>query len=250
MCTGGGGCGGHPGKPSRADAVAAIDRSFEFLGLPGSAGRFADVCDLKSRALQAIEKSDRARALGFADATADEHRAEALRYRALATRGLRSLRAVVAERINSAEWPDFVERLPASLPPGQEQPDLPAMMDDLLAESRRQLLDSALPAGDAAEVQAVVERAASTGRDGLSATMTLLVESLANLEEVLQRDTFGREPASPSTAEYIACTLAATVFLIGATVACGYIPFCWCCLFPVFLAVFRAWIDGCQRIPQ
>ncbi len=227
-----------------------MDRSFEFFGLPGSVRRFADLCELKRRAVQAAEKAGRARELGSPEGAVDEIRSEAVRYRDMAVRGLRSLRTTLAARTESAEWAGFVDGLPASLPAGQEQPDLGAQMNDLLGEARRQLVEAPIPAGDAAETFDVVRRVAGTGRDGLNAVMGLLIEALAGLEEVLQRDSFGREPASPSTAEYIACTLAATAFLVAAGIGCSYIPWCWCCIFPLLLLAFYVWIQGCESIPR
>jgi hypothetical protein len=124
------------------------------------------------------------------------------------------------------------------------------MMDELVAEARKQLLDSDMLAGDASELFEVVQTAAGVGRDGLTPAMENVARSLAQYEEVLLRDTFGREPASPSTAEYIACTLAATAFLIASGIGCSYIPFCWCCIFPFLLLAFYAWIRGCESIPR
>lgn len=253
MSSGGCGCGGSLGRDGpglRAEAIAAMDRSFKFLGMPGSVSRFSQLCELKALAVRTAEKADRARVLGFPEAVVEQCRADAVRYRDLTVRGLRSLRATVSERLSSRDWQEFAAKLPESLPPGQEVINPRAQMDDLLAEARRQLLDSPLPAGDAGETFETVQRAIEAGRDGLTTALALVVEALAGLEEVLERDTFGREAASPSTAEYIACTLAATAFLIASGIGCSYIPFCWCCIFPLLLLAFLAWINGCESIAR
>jgi hypothetical protein len=232
---------------SPRDIVEAMDRSYEFLGIPGVARRYQDVCLVKGKAIQAIERSDRARALGFDAALAEGFQSQAIRYRTAAVRSMRSLRIMIDDRLQQPEWREFLGGLQLQAEVGGDPSQL---MDELLTEARDQLLASELPPADAAEVYEVVQSGAEIGRSGLEPALQALSRSLADFEEVLQRDTFGREQASPSTAEYIACTVAAVAAFIAAGVGCSYIPFCWCCIFPLLLLGFLAWIAACEGISR
>jgi len=127
---------------------------------------------------------------------------------------------------------------------------LAEQLDDVRMEIRDQILESDLNAADALEQFELCSRVVERGKQGILPAFQQVVESLDSAVEVLERETFGREPASPSTAAFVACTLAATTVLIAALVVCFYIPFCWCCYSPIAVAIYVAAIDRCRKIPH
>jgi len=228
-----------------ADVRGAMRDALGTLELPAYFDRLVTVQRAAGKAVYLVESADRAQALGFNDLVA-QRREAAERARRVALRSYEALHAYVADRRGSEEWQDLVRQLEASVHPTPPTD----LLDDLLGEVRAHLLDSELKAASAGEQLELWTRMIARGKQGLIACVDQVMESLDQASEILSRETFGREPASPDDAGYIACTAAAVAALIAATTACGYIPFCWCCLFGVLFAGFIWWIGQCNKIPH
>src|SRR5262249_38097281 len=124
------------------------------------------------------------------------------------------------------------------------------ILDDALAERRAQLLESDMTAQRAREAFDLSSRMIDRGKQGIMACTEQVIESIDYAVEVLSRDTFGRDPASPDLAGYIACTGLATAAFIAAMTGCFWIPFCWSCAAPGIGFVYAGAIALCERIPR
>jgi hypothetical protein len=215
------------------------------LELPAYFDRLVAAQRTAGKAIHLAESADRAQVLGFGDLVA-QRRDAAERARRMAIRGYSALREYVHERRSSDDWQNRVGQLEAR----EHRTPTAELLDDLLGEVRGYLLDSELKAVSAEEQIELWTRMVERGKQGLVACVDQMIDSLDQAGEILSRDSFGREPASPDEAGYIACTAAAVATLIAATTACGFIPFCWCCLFPALLAGFLWWIGECNRIAR
>jgi hypothetical protein len=245
----------------RLEVIENLDISFEFLGIPQLAQRFNDICITASKANQAIERSERAKVLGLFDPTADRSLLATRRYRDAAVRSLRSTEAMIEEHLTMPQWKKALA-IAQSGDPRQGDPN--QILDELGAEVRDQLLNSNLSPAVSGQILEIVDRSIDVGRQGLEPTMDLVRQSLTEFAEQFQSGSIERRLVAVQASDnmlgsqaldrdrdvpaYLLCTGAAVAVFIAGSIACAYIPFCWCCIFPLLLAGFLAWIEACENL--
>ena len=236
-------------KRGESDLVSLREAMHETLGtfeLPDLYDRIVTAQHSATLAVTRAEAADRARVLGFRELVLQRQEG-AERARRVALRNYSALKAYVVQRRESDEWLERIRRLESN-----ERPTpLSELLDDFSAEARDHLLNrDALPAAEAGEQMEMLTRMVERGKQGVIACIDQVIETIESASEILSRETFGREPASPQAAAYVACTAAATAALIAATTGCGFVPFCWCCFFPALLIAYILAVDACNSIPH
>jgi len=253
-------CGTRATAAQQPDVVDSLNQAFEFLGMPLLPQRFQDICGVATMATQAVARAERANALGHFNLDSDRSLPQAKRHRDAAVRMLRSFKANLDDRMKSKPWHEALKVI-NSPDPRQGKPS--ELLDELSASIDDQLMSSSLSPAACQEIKRTVASGIAVGKQGISQTLALLGRSVEEFENQLLsggietriNNLSAGGPGEPnivahSVGEYFACTAAATVVLIAATIACAYIPFCWCCIFPLLLAGFLAWIAACENIPR
>jgi hypothetical protein len=190
-----------------------------------------------------LGKADRAVALGYGPEVIAIHQSAGERANRRSRRQFASVIEAIDERLSRDDWPDRVanSRHEYEVHQGREQ------LEDARADFRAALLDlDTLPSTATSRVVTLMNEALDrVASDGLSGAVQLLREQADYAVTALAAPEMGRQPASPDTAMYVACTVGVYAICAIAMAICLASYFCWCCWFWAILLAAAAGILSC-----
>lgn len=251
----------------------ALDRCFEFMGIPLVAQRFRDLCTSATKASQAAQRLEKARILNLDSASTSRTLMQSARHRSAAARAAQSLSGMIQERMKMPEWQQAL-KISQSQDPRNVDPN--TLFNELTEEATDQMLASNMSPAMCARINSILSKAIGVARGGLEPAMRAVVASMGAFEAQLHGNVFEKSveakashlntfekgaetsvvghpddgPITESLGEYLACQIAAVAVFCVAVAACGCIPFCWCCVAPILIAGFIFWLNACEDIPH
>lgn len=264
-------CSSHVGHLQSRDTLKAQELVAS-LGLHAIVEQGREAILEAGRALDELNRADRATALGFERAVADVYRDSAKRFNQRAQEQVRTVLARMDNRVTEADWKGTVDRVRNAF----NERGGAAKLADLRADVRRHLLDAE------AGVSAATARLVLTTLDGAikAASKGDLNEIVAYARGIMahglkgfQSAEMGRQPVGlsllpdPKTGKTkrprvrgganegwciaaAVCTGWNVSSVIFCLIACFVTPFCWCCYFMACLGTFALVNLGCAGLIQ
>lgn len=240
------GCGCGVGGQGRLAEQERVDEAASALGLREVVVHSREVGPVREAALGYWRKARRAESLGYADEVVQLYSGAAARESA---QGLRQVDAVIARldaRIAEPDWSDLLVRTGDVF----RERGGPAVIEEMKERFRMDLLelDSITPDLALAALEVANETFDAVTDQGLDGAIQRLRDALSGERRLfvalVDAGAASRTPRAINQRQ-IACITVAVALAAVALVACMFIPYCWCCLTPLFAAILAVQLAAC-----